>query len=99
MEYIGPRLTKCMNNGNLTVSDLARWFRRPFPTIVGWRRGRGIGGAPRDRKTVLFLLEWLEEKIAAKSDGFPVPEEMSPGDRIIYLGKIRKTVKRPQKEP
>lgn len=88
---IGPRLNKCMETGNLTVSDLARWFKRPFPTVVGWRNGRGLGGAPRDIRSVLFLLGDLEGRI---SRGLVVPE-LSPRKRIKYLGAIRKTVKVP----
>ncbi len=93
MEYLADRLDKCMETGNLTVSDLARWFKRPFPTVMGWRKGRGLGGAPRDIRMVLFLLDDLETRIAANSK-FPVPE-MSPRKRIRYLGEIRRAVKVP----
>ena len=95
MDYIGTRLDKCMQAGNLTVSDLARWFKRPFPTVVGWRKGRGLGGAPRDIRSVLYLLEDLEKRIVNRTNLlFPVPE-LSPRKRIKYLGEIRKTVKVP----
>jgi hypothetical protein len=30
------RLRACVEGGNLTVADLARWFDRPYPTVRCW---------------------------------------------------------------
>lgn len=82
------RLQGVLQAGNLTVSDLARWFDRPHPTVRGWvQRGLQPGGAPLDIEHVQQLLKLLETLVSRKK-GFPVPR-MPPSQRIAHLKRIR----------
>jgi len=81
------RLRKCMQNGNLTIADLARWFERTHPTVGSWvRDGSEPGGGPQDAIDVMADLDRLEKLIAASSK-FPVPR-LSPQARIAYIDKV-----------
>ena len=79
------RLTAVMRRGNLTVSDLARWFARPIPTVRCWVYD---GFEPRDLADVQRLLDPLERLIRNR-DGFPVPF-MTRRERIKYLKGVRR---------
>ena len=81
------RLRCLMDRGNLTVSDLARWFGRPHPTVNGWVKGVALGGAPLDAALILAEVTRLERRIK-RGDGFPVPR-LSPTNRIAYLKRLR----------
>jgi hypothetical protein len=82
------RLKHCMAKGNLTVSDLARWFDRPNPTMRSWVvDGIEPNGAPLDTALAWATLVKLE-KLIAKNLKFPVPR-LSPRDRITYLKELR----------
>jgi hypothetical protein len=81
------RLGKCMKDGNLTIADLARWFKRTHPTVGSWvRDGSEPGGGPQDIEAVMAALARLE-KMVATSSKFPVPR-LSPQARIAYLEKL-----------
>jgi hypothetical protein len=82
------RLRKCMDRGNLTVADLARWFDRPHPTMRSWvENGVEPAGGPLDAAMAQATLDKLE-KMIAKNSKFPVPR-LSPQKRIAYLKELR----------
>lgn len=83
------RLTAVMRRGNLTVSDLARWFRRPVPTVRCWTH-RGF--VPRDRHQLVGILDPLE-RLVRNRDGLPMPP-MTRRERIRYLVGVRRRVKK-----
>jgi hypothetical protein len=84
---VSVRLKAIMENGNLTIADLARWFDRPHPTVRGWVHGGDVGGAPLDREAIEALLERLEVMLK-KQKGLPIPR-LSPAARIEYLEELR----------
>ncbi len=81
------RLKALMRDGNLTVADLARWFKRSDPTVRGWSRGVAVGGPPADRRAVSDAVSEMEN-LLKKKKGLPVPR-LSPKARIAYLEKLR----------
>ena len=82
------RLRACLEAGNLTVSDLARWFNRPDPTVRGWvRDGIAPSGPARDMSELMSALTRLEIAIRRK-EGFPVPR-MSQRARRDYIEGLR----------
>jgi hypothetical protein len=82
------RLQACQRAGNLTVSDLARWFDRARPTVRTWvESGIEPGRSPADIEHAHALLGLLEVLIHKKK-GFPVPR-LSPQKRIEHLQHIR----------
>lgn len=84
------RLQACQRGGNLTVSDLARWFDRPHPTVRSWvLQGFEPSGAPLDVEHAHQMLGLLEMLIRRKK-GFPVPR-LPPRKRIEHLSHIRKS--------
>ena len=55
------RLRRCVERGNLTVADLARWFDRPYPTVRSWfKDGWEPGDGPATRLRMEDLLTRLE---------------------------------------
>ena len=92
MKPLQQRLKAVMQDGNLTVADLARWFGRPDPTVRGWvSNGGSPGGGPIDIKEVEVLLSSLE-KLIKSSKALPLPR-LSPSERIKRLQDIRSKVK------
>ena len=84
------RLQLVLHAGNLSVSDLARWFDRPRPTVKDWaENGRAPSGAPLDIEHAQALLGLLETMIKRRQ-GFPVPLGLSPAKRLAHLKSIRK---------
>lgn len=89
---ITKRLQRVMLEGNLSISDLARWFGRPFATVRGWTRGRDMNGPEGNRVLVLERLKLIERRIRLRA-GLPVPQfppgKMgAPSLRIAYLNKL-----------
>lgn len=86
------RLKKAQQGGNLTVADLARWFRRPDPTVRGWiQKGVRPAGGPldiEDTEKWLFVLE----RLIAHGKGFPI-QGLTPRQKIARLESIRAKVK------
>ena len=84
------RLQEVLAAGNLTHSDLARWFDRPRPTVKTWiDDGREPSGPPLDVEHAHALLELLEQMIKRRQ-GFPVPIGLSANKRMQHLQIIRK---------
>ena len=84
------RLRDTLAAGNLTVSDLARWFDRPRPTVKTWvDEGCEPSGPPLDIEHAHALLGLLEQMIKRRQ-GFPVPIGLSSQKRIQHLQGIRK---------
>lgn len=83
------RLKACMERGNLTVADLARWFDRPDPTLRGWVNNGIKPTCPScDMADIMSSLTDLETRIRRK-EGFPVPR-MSQRSRKIHVERLRK---------
>ena len=77
-----------LQDGNLTVADLSRWFDRPYPTVRGWLNGGEVGGAPLDTAWIMAQLVRLE-KMLAKGRGLPVPR-LTMQARAAYIDNLRK---------
>lgn len=85
MAALQKRLRKAMQDGNLRVADLARWFARPDPTIRGWvMRGVMPAGAPKDIEDVERRLAALEALIRRRQV-LPLAPRLSPSERISRL--------------
>ena len=89
---ITKRLQNVMRDGNLSISDLARWLGRSFSTVRGWTRGHGMSGTEGDRALVLERLKLIERRIRERA-GLPVPhfppgKTGAPSLRIAYLNKL-----------
>ena len=83
------RLKYCQRAGNLNISELARWFNRPRPTVKEWvELGREPQGAPLDLEHIESLLGLLEALIR-RGKGFPVPVGLSAAARKTHLEDIR----------
>lgn len=90
------RLAWCMQNGVLTISDLARWFDRPRATVNTWVLGRTPYGPSKNVADRALLL--LEMRIKAKN-GFPVPAELSWAKRAVYIRGQRNDAERHTRVP
>ena len=59
------RLQRCVERGNLTVADLARWFGRPYATVRCWLvDGWQPAGGPVTIKRMQHRLKLLEATVA-----------------------------------
>jgi len=76
------RLDRCRIWGDLTPSDLARWFDRPRATVNTWLNGRTPFGPPA--RVANRRLALLEDRIR-KQLGFPVPADLSWREREAYI--------------
>ena len=87
------RLERCVRLGDLTVSDLARWFDRPRSTVNTWLAGRTPydHGPSGHRATADLAL--LEQAIRARV-GFPVPVGLTWRLRAKHLQDHRDAFKR-----
>lgn len=92
MTSFSERIGRCVKRGDLTVSDLARWFDRPRATVNTWLRGRTPYG-PSGRKA-LADLEALERAIDERGGAFPIPVALTWQERIAYLSEHRDGGKR-----
>ena len=84
------RLGRLLEQGNLTIADLARWLDRPHPTVSGWVRGTSRIGrelAPLDAAWVEAQVARME-RILRKRQGLPVPR-MKRADRQAYLSNLK----------
>ena len=84
MSEFRERLQRAMLDGNMTPSDLARFLRRPRPTVQGWIAGSELGGGANDRIAVMLRLTQLE-KLISEGKQLPIPAGMSPPKRKAYL--------------
>lgn len=90
------RLTWCMEKGDLTISDLSRWFDRPRATVNTWVNGRTPFG-PSGRLATHHL-GLLEEAVRSRHF-FPVPEELSWRDRMVFIRGRRNDAERHTRVP
>jgi hypothetical protein len=97
MPSFAERLQTCIERGDLTMSDAARWFDRPFATVRLWVEldRTPVGPAGRIAEADLQRLEW-----AIRNDkGFPIPAELSHRRRIDYLLERRDGARRHARVP
>lgn len=87
------RLSRCVKRGDLTRSDLARWFDRPYSTIRDWLTNPRTPDGPAGRES-WRLLDLLEKAIE-RDARFPVPPQLSGRYRAKYIKDlIRQHAKR-----
>lgn len=89
MTTFAQRLEAVKKRGLLTNADLARWFDRPYPTVVKWTQGHEPWGPNGDLARV--LLDLLEEQIK-KQNGFPMPVRLTPIERRDYMQGVRRGI-------
>lgn len=78
------RLRRCVERGNLTVSDLARWFDRPYATVRSWlAAGREPSGGPVTVRRAQSRLEALEQAVRDRS-----LRDLSMRQRAQQLGRL-----------
>jgi hypothetical protein len=83
------RLDDCLNKGNLTVADLARWLERPDSTVRTWMITGTFRGPPDDVLHVMNRLRQLE-KLIVEQEAFPVPVGLSRPERGKHLDWAKK---------
>lgn len=82
------RLRRAMDSGSLTVSDLSRWFGRPYTTVHKWLTYNREPWGPNGQHA-LDQLSDLEERIKLKR-GFPIPVSLSPAARIRHMEGLKR---------
>lgn len=90
------RLAWCMERGDLTISDLARWFDRPRATVNTWVLGRvpyGPSGRVAEHDLSLLTIR-IQSKI-----GFPVPSTLLMKKRALYIRGQRNDAERNTRVP
>lgn len=80
------RLDRCLRDGAMTVSDMARWFGRPYQTVYKWHLEGNIPWGPAG---VLAHenLRRLETEIR-RGKHFPIPRHLMPRERVAYMEEI-----------
>ena len=80
------RLKLCLRDGAMTVSDMARWFDRPYQTVYKWHLE---GNVPWGPAGVLAhtKLDHLEHEIR-RGKYFPIPWHLTPKQRVEYMGTV-----------
>lgn len=91
MKTFAQRLGAVKKSGLLTTADLARWFDRPYPTVVKWCNGHEPWGPNGDLARI--LLDLLEDQIK-KKNGFPMPVKLKPAERRDYMQGVRRGIDR-----
>jgi hypothetical protein len=92
LEPFTRELRACRDKADMTISDLAIWFDRPWATVKTWVNDARTpaGPAARDARIMLDLL-----KVAIRhSPGLPVPARMSWRDRTAHVRGIRDAARR-----
>lgn len=74
MTDLSDRLSAVVDQGNLTYSDLHRWFNRPYPTVRSWAVGYCQPAKKDELKAVFQRLEVLERLV--QSPPFPLSSEI-----------------------
>jgi transposase-like protein len=79
------RLRRCVERGNLTVSDLARWFNRPYATVRSWLiAGREPAGGPVTVRRAYERLSALEQVVRDQSlSDLPMRQR---AERLVRIG-------------
>lgn len=84
MKKTKDRLAAVMRDGNLRVSDLARWFGRPHATVRLWWTGNSdIGGTIMDKAFILERLVQLERMVRQHTP--LIPQGLTPKQRIAAV--------------
>lgn len=92
MKDFSARLNSCMQDGNLTVADISRWFCRPHPTVRGWiRNGFDPRGGPHDVEYLFSMLDALESTIKKRRD-LPLKRGTSRAARIRQIEGLRRDI-------
>jgi len=89
MKTFAQRLEAAKRDGLMTTSDLARWFDRPYPTVVKWTLGHEPWGPAGE--LAYIMLDLLEEQIR-KKNGFPIPVRLTPIERRDYMQGVRRDI-------
>src|ERR1700693_1366438 len=87
VKSIKQRLERTMKVGRMTVSDLSRFFERPYPTVRSWALFDVEPHGP-DGEEAYRVLDLLERAIE-NNRRFPVPLGMSKAQRCTYITKAR----------
>ena len=77
------RLQRCLVEGRMTISDLARWFDRPRPTVQTWVVDGCVPIVPY-RQEILYRLGLLEKTIEQRR-GQLIPHDTSQRKRAGML--------------
>jgi hypothetical protein len=87
MKSISERLNKCLDEGQMTEADLARWLDRGQSTVNHWLRGKHIPWGPGG-KDMLKRLGMLEALIASKMS-MPIPATLTLSMRKKWVEKLK----------
>jgi hypothetical protein len=79
-------LLACQKKGDLTISDLARWFERPRPTVNTWINGR-VPFGPQSRAVFQRLL--LLREVVQDKRWFPIPPHLTWTERADLIRGVR----------
>lgn len=79
------RLLACMEHGQLTVSDLSRWFERPYSTVRKWVDDKREPWGPNGHQADVALSR-LEKRIRHR----PMPAHLSPAARIEWMQALKR---------
>jgi hypothetical protein len=85
----GERLAWCVDRGNLTVADLARWFDRPYQTVRWWLHHNvgEPGDGPGTRARMSQRLEALEAAVRADGTQLRRLSMSARADRLQQLAR------------
>jgi hypothetical protein len=90
MTELSDRLGAVRTRGNLTISDLQRWFGRTYATVRNWTLGHGEPASWEGRNQQGRVYRRLEEleTLVDSSVEFPIPSELKPQDHADYFRRI-----------
>jgi hypothetical protein len=77
------RLQLCLRDGAMTVSDMVRWFNRPYQTVYKWINEGNIPWGPAGVLAHKKLAD-LEDAIRSRRR-FPIPDDLTPRERVEYM--------------
>ena len=86
MTEFSDRLQAVQERGNLNLSDLHRWFGRPYHTVRAWAFGYTEPAGWANYTQVFKRLEALEQAVKDRSQ-FPIPD-LSPHEHAAYFRRI-----------
>lgn len=74
MTELSDRMSAVLDRGNLTFSDLHRWFNRPYPTVRSWAVGYCTPVNKDELQDIIQKLEVLERLV--QSPPFPIAADI-----------------------
>jgi hypothetical protein len=92
VRQFSARLNHAAKVGELTPSDLARWFERPYSTMRTWIEGDRMPREGSRGKIMMKRLSLLESAI--KSGFLPLPVSLSEHARPQRIIEIRHGLER-----